>query len=208
MDDKALELRCPSCGAPVAARLRYAKLVVCEQCQTPLFLEDEAVAVAGERSVLAALPSLLRKGERYRYRARGFEPVGRARFDYGDGLWDEWWVVLDDGGGRWLSVDEGEFAVEAPLEIPEPLPSYESLALGAGVRIGEWDLTVTERNEARCLGVEGELPEPVLPGQSYRYAHLSGPRRRLVTLEFDRGARAYSGVWLDPFEVIPETGPA
>jgi len=204
----AVELNCPVCGAAVPSRLAYAKLLVCEHCNTSLFLEDEMVRNVGEKSALTEVPSILEIGRRFQYRNWLFEPYGRVRFDYGDGFWDEWWVVLDSGQGRWVSVDEGEIAVESPLDDERELldrpPDFDSLRIGRKVSFANLELTVTERNEATCIGVQGELPEVIRPGDKHRYAHLSGPRGVLLTLEFfDDRFKAFKGVWIDPFELQP-----
>ena len=197
-------LNCPACGAAVPSRLAHAKLLVCEQCQTSLFLEDEAVKNIGTKAALTDGPSLLQKGQRYQYRQWIFETYGRARFEYGDGdgYWDEWWVVLDSGEGRWLSVDEGDIAVESPLEFNATPPGYDQLEIGQDIKFADQTLTVTEKNRSACIALEGELPEIIAPGDIHEYVHLSGPSGLIITLEFyDGNFDVYKGVWIDPFEV-------
>ena len=106
-----------------------------------------------------------------------------------------------DGEGRWLAVDEGDFALEETVEIDET-PSAFELAPGKKIRIGDEQLLVTEQGRAKCIGVEGELPEALSVGDSYTYFHLSGAGGRLYTLEIDRGRAAFhSGHWIDPFRI-------
>ncbi|MFT5392197.1 MAG: hypothetical protein ACI8PT_002394 [Gammaproteobacteria bacterium] len=197
-----MDLNCPSCGGAVPSRLKYAKLLVCPHCQVSLFLEDEAVKNAGERSVLTTVPSIFELGRRYQYRNWTLETYGRVRFDYGHGFWDEWWVVLDSGQGRWVSIDEGDIAVESPIEFNQAPPDFDSLVVGHGLSIADHTGTVTEKNEAVCLGLEGELPEVIAPGDRHQYAHLSAPGGVLLTLEFypDRFALT-KGLWIDPFDI-------
>jgi len=195
-------LNCPVCGAQAPSRLQYAKLIVCEHCQTSLFLEDDVVKNIGEKSALTEVPSILEMGRRFQYRTWTFEPYGRIRFDYGDGFWDEWWVVLDNGNGRWISIDEGEIAIESPLELQAPLPGYDSLTIGQEISLGGQTLRVTERNAATCVGLQGELPEVISPGETHHYVHLSGPKGLLLTLEFhDDTHSLYKGLWIDPFDL-------
>ena len=64
-------------------------------------------------------------------------------------------------------------------------------------------LRVTERNTASCVGLEGELPEVINPGETHDYVHLSGPRGLLLTLEFHEDTyKLYEGLWMDPFELV------
>jgi hypothetical protein len=68
--------------------------------------------------------------------------------------------------------------------------------------VGKQALTVTERNEAVCIGFEGELPEVISAGEPHRYVHLSGPRGLLLTIEYsDDEAAVFEGHWIDPYEV-------
>jgi len=192
---------CPNCGAELEARLRTTKLVACSYCDSNVFLEDDAVKLAGKQGVMADYPSLIQMHGNFRYRSWQFMAVGRARFDYGQGFWDEWWVTGGDGEGRWLSVDEGDMALEEPVEI-ERTPSPFELAPGNSLTIEGVDLLVTEHGRATCLGVQGELPEALNVGDSYRYFHLSGQGGLLYTLELDRGRAAlHRGLWIDPFEI-------
>lgn len=192
---------CPNCGAELEAKLATAKLVACAYCDSNVLLEDEAVKLAGKRGVMAEYPSLIRMHGQYRYRGWQFMAVGRARFDYGQGFWDEWWVMGGDGEGRWLAVDEGDFALEEPVEIGRT-PSPFELAPGNRVTIEGEQLTVTEKGRATCLAVEGELPEALGVGDSYTYFHLSGPGGLIYTLEIDRGRAAlHRGHWMNAFEI-------
>ncbi|MCH9671584.1 MAG: DUF4178 domain-containing protein [Gammaproteobacteria bacterium] len=198
------ELNCPVCGASVPAELKFAKLTVCEHCKTSLFLEDDAVKNIGTKSALADAPSVFEIGHRYQYRNWIIEIFGRARFDYGDGYWDEWWVLLDSGAGRWVSVDEGDIAVESTVELDERLPSFENARIGQEVRLDGMGLCVTEKNSARCLGVEGQLPEIIMPGDTHDYLHLSGPKGALYTVEYQNGSiDIHRGSWIDPFDIQP-----
>lgn len=197
-------LNCPACGAAVPRRLRHAKLTVCEHCRTALFLEDEAARSAGEKSVLAPAPSILQLGRRFRYRNWLFEPYGHLRYEYGDGFWDEWWVILDSGAGKWISIDEGDVAVENRLDHKGKVPALDALDVGARITAMNQTLTVTEKNRATCAGFEGELPEVVTLGEAHDYVHLSGPRGLLITLEWAAGSvSVYKGVWVDPFDIEP-----
>lgn len=141
-------------------------------------------------------------GNTFEYRNWVFEVFGRLRYDYGSGFWDEWWVVLESGAGKWISVDEGDIAVENAFEPETALPAFADLSVGALVSIDGRGLKVTEKDHAVCLGAEGELPEVVLAGDELDYAHLSGPGARLLTLEYAGGeSLAYEGAWIDPFDV-------
>lgn len=131
-------------------------------------------------------------------------PVGHARFSHEHGSWDEWWA-LDAGLSTrvWVSVDEGDIALEEPLAVAaDDLPAI-ALEPGTAVELAGERLVVTERGDASCEAVRGEPPEALRPGDRFRYAHLSGPRGRLVAVGRDNERRCTEGRWLDPFEIRP-----
>ena len=198
----AVQLSCPSCGAEVPSALAHSKLAVCGHCHTTLFLEDQAVKHAGVKSVLTEEPSIFHLGGWYRYKTWTFAPLGRVRFDYGYGYWDEWWLLRDTGDGRWMSVDEGDIAFEVDLAVKK-VPDLTALSVGQSVSLDTLHLRVTEKQNAVCVGMEGELPEVNFPGDEHDYVHFSGPRGLLVTGEHFKGeTRFYKGAWVDPFEVV------
>ena len=111
-------------------------------------------------------------------------------------------MLCNDRDGKWVSVDEGDIAIETSLDVNEALPAYADLSIGQSLTLATQELTVTEKNSSLCIGVAGELPEPIRPGDRHDYAHLSGSDRRLFTLEYEAERIAlYKGVWVDPFDV-------
>ena len=204
MEAQETHINCPVCGGAAPSTLKYSKVLICPHCTTTLFLEDAAVKQAGVKSVLTEVPSILELGRRFVYRSWMFETLGRIRYDYGDGFWDEWWVMLDSGKDRWVSVDEGDIAIQTPFALEEEPPVFENLRVGQSIKLGGRPLKVTEVNEGKCIGMEGELPEIVFPGDVHQYAHFSGARGFLVTGEYSDGtSRFFQGAWVDPFELRP-----
>jgi hypothetical protein len=197
---------CPSCGAAAPVLLRHSKLAVCEFCNSTLFIEDAQVASAGEKSVLTEIPSILVRGRKFITGNWTFEPVGRIRYEYGasEGYWDEWWVQLSTGKMKWISNDEGEYVIQNEFKLKDDPPAFDAFTLGRKVKLFDQMLTVTELNEATCIGLEGQLPEVVAVGDQHRYAHLEGPKGAMFTAEYDdEGCSFYKGAWVDPFEIKP-----
>lgn len=197
-------LNCPACGAESHKDLRYTKLMVCEYCHTTLFIEDEAVKHAGEKSVIVDTPSIFTLGRQYRYRGMTFEPIGRVQFDYGDGngYWDEWWVQTGRGKGKWISVDEGDIAIETLVEEPVKLPACRDLKIDQSLTLFNQSLLVTETGKATCVALDGRLPEVITPGEVHHYVHLSGRRAALFTLECcGIEKQLFKGSWVDPFDI-------
>lgn len=191
-------INCPQCGDTLPLNFRHTKLVHCESCSSAIFMEDDSIRLIGEQSLLSEEPCLLERGVPIEIAGRDFVPVGQIRFNYERGYWEEWWIIDNGGQGWWLSIDEGDYVLEQPLERTFGIP-FESYSVGATVE--GWQ--VTEVDRGTCAGFMGELPEMILPGQSFRYAHLSRTGSKLLTVEFDDdgGEYQFEGEWIDPFEI-------
>lgn len=203
MKQKRLSLECPSCGASVSVRIRFVKLAVCEHCGSMLFLRDDAVIHVGRKSMLTDIPSIFKVGGHYKYRNTRFEAVGRIQFDYGNGLWDEWWMVSNSNEGKWISVDEGDIVMEVPFELRGEFSDFSEIHIDQKLKLDGRTLTVTEKDRATCIGMQGQLPEPMFPGKTHHYIHLGGAKGLHYTLEYYNGQiKAFKGVWIDPYDVV------
>ncbi|PID50065.1 MAG: hypothetical protein CR991_03325 [Proteobacteria bacterium] len=206
----AKTFNCPQCGDALAHHFRFSKLVVCDSCNSTLFLEDEQVRAAGSHSVLTELPSLIQLHQPFQYLQYSYLPVGHIRYSYHYGLWDEWWVIDSSGQGIWISVDEGDFAFEHRQAIKHSankIPSIQKLKLEQSLELFNQKWWVTEKGLAKCEGFRGELPEIIEWGERFAYAHLSGEHSELLTLEYPLNGKvqAYLGKWVDPFEIKVDT---
>jgi len=199
-------INCPSCAGEVQIKIKQCKLISCDYCGSPLLLEDDSVKNIGEQSSLAEIPSILKLGVSFEYRNTRFIPYGHIQYDYGDGLWEEWWVITAKQSGFWISIDEGEIAIQTVLTVNEEtqtmLSDFKRLKLGDQIYIDEDNYQVTEKNSARCSGIEGQLPKVVLPGDKMDYIDFSSPKGDILTAEYDNnGLHLYKGSWIDPFEL-------
>ncbi len=194
-------INCPQCGSALPLSFRHSKLRVCDYCGSSIFLEDDAVRLAGKQSVPSQEPSLIQLQQPFVYKHQSYLPIGHIRYSYGKGFWDEWWVINNAGQGIWLTVDEGDFAFQKPTKAPKNI-HFDQLSIDT--KVGDW--LVTERGHAVCQGYEGELPELVKEGDEFDYVDLSKRGGKLLSLEFtEQGIKAYKGFWLDPFDIQVQT---
>lgn len=191
---------CPNCGAALQASLRFSKVVACDHCDSMVMLEDDALRLAGKQGVMATMPSLLALHEPFSYRGKSFTPIGHVRFDYAHGYWDEWWT-LTGGEACWISVDEGDIAIEQPIELDGKFDPAD-LRLGNFVRVNHGQFMVSEQGVAVCRAVRGEIPEALAPGDRFDYWDLAGQKGAIVTIERqDDVFTAHRGAWINPYEV-------
>jgi len=190
---------CPSCGAPTPIKNPGVVMVQCEYCKELFSWNQGAIESAGKRSVLMEGFTRLYRGATGSIGQNRFEVLGRVRYDFGGGFWDEWFLTTQDGQGAWLTEDDHQLAWQTPTpwEFNADPGSYQP---GTVITVQGVQYIVHEVGQAKCLGIEGSLPRHILPDESYRYADAStADGRYSLGLEFDDSPpSAFVGNWLDP----------
>jgi hypothetical protein len=120
------------------------------------------------------------------------EVIGRIRYQYDSGFWDEW-LLLDTINPYeywWLHEDEGDFTIfiENPQEMIDNFYRYDELNVGAEIQINAYlsKVFLCEKAEASVMGYEGEIPYPVRTGDKIDYVD-GFCEGKIVSLEFIAG---------------------
>ncbi|CAA6806244.1 MAG: Unknown protein [uncultured Sulfurovum sp.] len=189
---------CPQCGDRLSIFFKYSKLIKCQSCNSSIFLEDESVKLIGESSVLSSEPSLIQLYQRFKLQGKTFIPLGKIRYDYGRGFWEEWFLNDERNKEFWLSIDEGDFVLEEKNKLSLPFKDFSKFTVGS--RHGKY--IVTEKGEGTCIGFDGELAEEIKMGEKHQYIHLSQGGGNLVTLELTKtSSQTFKGKWIDPLDI-------
>lgn len=189
---------CPQCGDALSLYFEHVKLIQCSSCKSSIFLDNEATRLAGDSSVLATEISIIQINIPFGYDKKRYLPLGKIRYSYGRGFWEEWWLKDSVGNEYWLSIDEGDLVLEKPVKLSYANDIFDTLKVGDILKDG----IVTEIGTAKCEGFEGSLPKIIQIGKSYEYAHLSGEKGSLLTLEKGlNGIEVYQGQWISPFDI-------
>ena len=143
-------------------------------------------------------PSLLKLHDPIIIEGKTYTPLGKIRYSYGRGFWEEWFLKAEGNREFWLSVDEGDFVLEEKRKMALPFKTPY------GVRVGAiyGGYIVSERGEGQCVGFEGELPEMIEIGKIHYYLHLSKGGGNLVTVEYGTEiTEIFKGKWIDPMNI-------
>lgn len=204
------DLPCPSCGAPVPVRSAALPYVTCPYCQTLIRRDGEAVTAIGKSAVLPFDVSPIQLGTTGSFDQVRFTVVGRVRWGWSDGSWNEWLLDCSDGTVRWLGEAMGSFMLtqEHPelLDRPELRGFAQGAALGPGVTlaIGSEEFAASDIKTAQCLGSEGDLPRPTPVGASLLNVDFRGTAGGVLSLQRDdEGASAWLGSALDLAQLNP-----
>ena len=161
---------------------------VCSSCGSLSARTDRDPELIGKVAALVDTGSPLAVGVEGRYAGRAFSLAGRVQMSHPlGGIWDEWYMALDDGRWGWLAEAQGKFLLTFEEKPGSSIPSYEQLQAGAVLHLGEIPWVVGEASFAAFASAEGEIPWKVVPGATYRFADLQGAHGAFATLDYGAG---------------------
>jgi hypothetical protein len=189
--------QCPNCGAPLEYRWSSSIQTVCEHCRSIVVRTDVDLKKVG---VVADLPlegSPIQLNTEGHYGDKHFVVAGRILYQWEQGTWNEWRIVLDGGIDGWLSDAQNEFAVSFRADVPK-LPTADKAPLGKTFFWNETRFTVVSRTLAHYAGVEGELPFEYWDKDDVTFIDLRSESMDFATLDYSDDAPAlYIGKAVD-----------
>lgn len=177
---------CPSCGAPVQFRSHASVLAVCEYCRATVLKEADAVRDLGKMSEVLEDYSRIQVGTSGMHGGRSFTVVGRIQLRYDAGMWNEWYLLFDDGADGWLGDASGQYVLTTKREPAPRFPAFEAIQVTRQYDIGFGPYVASDKRIAKCTGGQGELPFRVGEGWEARVADFRrGPS--FATLDYSDG---------------------
>ncbi|HYM78468.1 MAG TPA: DUF4178 domain-containing protein [Candidatus Dormibacteraeota bacterium] len=171
---------CPNCGAKIVFRWSSSVQTVCQYCKSILVRTDLDLKKVGQVADLPPNPSPIQIGTEGVYNHHPFVAVGRIIYEYDQGTWNEWHLVLNNGSA-WLSDAQDNYVVT--FAAPgRKLPSSANV----GQRY-VWDnqgYTVSTITKAHYRGVEGELPFQYWDKEDVVFIDLMSETGKFATLDY------------------------
>ena len=160
-----LKVNCPNCGAEVTFRSPALPSRVCDYCQTILVRSGSSVEPVGKAATLPFDVSPIQIGTMGTFDRVGFTVIGRVRWGWTDGSWNEWLLLFDDGSDAWLGEAMGQYMLlrhrplaEVGAEVVDRLTRGETVKVGTEAPIGDETFILSDARAATCIAAEGELP--------------------------------------------------
>lgn len=153
------QMNCQNCGASLEIENQFIRAVTCPACGTSYLVRgSEGLDVAGQSASLADYPSRLSVGAQGKIKGRGFTVLGRIRYMYDAGFWEEWQIGWDDGAPpEWLEEDEGMWTLYRRGRVKAEIPPYEEVRVGATISINNQQVFITEKRQGQVMGSEGQF---------------------------------------------------
>lgn len=175
---------CPSCGAPVQFAWSSAVQTACPYCHSILVRHDvdlEKVGIVADLPPDASPIQLFTEGI---FDNRRFTVIGRIRYEWEQGGWNEWHILFSDQSTGWLSDSQAEYAVSFLVAPPAPLPGADQIRPGNMLRISGAPFYVTHLTPVRYIGFEGELPFTTTGRSEFLTADLRTSDARFATIDY------------------------
>ena len=196
-----LQTNCPNCGAALAFRSADLVAKVCDHCRSTIVRRGEVLENAGKAAEVPEDVSPLRLGVRGRDGDRRFDVVGRVRWRWADGAWNEWCCAWEGGGYAWLGEASGRWMLLAEVEasawdggVVAAMRGGRPVTPGDTAMLGGLEYAVNDVQDVECVGAEGELPYPVPIGTKGVSIDLARPDGRAASLQTENGElNAYAG---------------
>jgi uncharacterized protein DUF4178 len=175
---------CPNCGAPIQFRWSSAVQTTCEFCHSILVRTDVDLKKVGVVADLPVDSSPLQIGSEGQYQNKSFVVVGRIIYEYGQGGWNEWHVVYNDGSSGWLSDAQLEYDLSWITTPPGPLPERDTLQRGQPFFWNNKRFEMTSLTIAHYKGVQGELPFEYWDKEDCVFADLRTATGDFATIDY------------------------
>lgn len=192
---------CPNCGAPLSWSSPALPVKVCDRCHSMIIRRDAALEKIGEAAVLPFDVSPVQIGTQGRYWNMGFSVIGRLRWGWAQGSWNEWLCLFDDGSNAWLGEAMGDFMLTREAEITEAsdgmlreLAAGRPMQLGMPVIDNGVHYVASDLKTAHILAAEGELPFRSTPDWTIESVDFRSLGREIASFQRDEdGAGWYVG---------------
>ncbi|MCW3796873.1 DUF4178 domain-containing protein [Sphingomonas sp. BN140010] len=197
---------CPACGAEVPVRSAAMPYVVCGHCRSVLLRDGQALSDIGKSAMLPFDVSPIQLGTSGAIDGVRFDVVGRVRWGWEDGSWNEWLLTCTDGQARWLGEAMGQFMLLSERKDLVSDPLLVGFGQGQPIRVGDRvaEFIATDVKQVRCLGGEGDLPFPTPADWMMTSVDFRDSRGRSLSVQRDAdGVSAYAGRYVRLEELRP-----
>src|ERR1700724_1902223 len=131
-----------NCGAKIVFQWSSSVQTVCTYCKSILVRTNVDLKKVGQVADLPPDSSPIQLNTEGIYRNKAFVVAGRILYEYEQGAWNEWHIVMNDGASAWLSDAQAEYAISLPA-AGQTLPAGSQIQVGQQYTWSNQTYTVT-----------------------------------------------------------------
>ncbi len=186
-------------------------VTTCSSCDAMLVISDGQISAVGDSGRVPFDVSPLQVGTTLQVEGARGEIVGRERWGWERGSWNEWLLYLPGGDLRWVAEESGLYMVMSPanprsdvVNRLKEIDRHDNAALGMTVQHENTVYTVADIKTIRCIASEGHLPEVITANFPRESIDLRTGDGGAFTFQSDRnGASCWVGRYYELAELRP-----
>lgn len=197
------QLQCETCSGPIKLENKYVKSVSCQFCGAAYAIDGSGLNARGQGIKLADYPSILHLEQNGKINGRGFRVLGRVRYGYDAGFWEEWQIEWDgDQPPAWLEEDEGYWTLYKRDDMTGKVPSFEQVRVGQTVTIDGMQVFITEKRTGKMVGMEGQFTTVMPVKGEFGYATGTADGKPFSITYWPDGVEIEVGTDLDDGDLV------
>ena len=205
------QANCPQCGAPIGTGQPGLPVVTCPYCHALLSKSGDELSAVGDAGEVPFDISPLQIGTRLTVNGTRGEIVGRERWAFDRGFWNEWLLQYPNGSTNWVAEEAGQFMVMDEIEVSSSeveelhgIGSSPWSKIGQNVYIAGSTYTVSDVKQIRCVAVEGSLPHIISADFARQSIDLRTRDKRVLTFQSDgHGVTLWKGSYFHLADLDP-----
>lgn len=176
--------QCPGCGAPGRFAWSSAVQTACPYCHSILVRTGVDIEKVGEIADLPPDASPIQIGTEGQFDSKSFQVIGRIRYVWAQGNWNEWHIAFSDGTNGWLADAQLTYAVSFLKPNLAPAIAPGDLRAGQIFTFENISYVLTTITHASYAGFEGELPFTTAGHEEMLFADLRTTAAQFATLDY------------------------
>lgn len=203
---------CPNCGALIGTGVPGLPVVTCGSCNSLLSKAGDALSKVGEAGQVPFDVSPIQIGTRLTVGGARGEIVGRERWAYSGGFWNEWLLQFPTGEAFWVAEESGLYMIMTQVELTTRTANQLSelmkgfnAPIGKEVQVDKQKYTVADVKRIRCVAVEGSLPHIISANEARRSLDLRTRDKEVLTFQVDENGQS---LWRGAYYRLEDLEPA
>lgn len=199
----AQQLECQTCSAPIKIENQFVRSISCPFCGASYLMSGEdGLTARGKGIKLADYPSRLSVGQSGVIRGKRFSVLGRVRYAYDEGFWEEWQIAWDDDTPpAWLEEDEGYWTLYKRERVRGAIPAHKDIKVGATIQVNNMKVFITEKRGGKMVGQEGQFSAVMPIEGKFGYATGTADGKPVSVTFWDNEIEVETGDDLEPHEI-------